>query len=48
MFASLDEEMKHDDAMGTTPREQIMKWGTIGFGSILLFCGLYFAIRLLG
>jgi hypothetical protein len=47
MFTSLDEEMKHDDAMGASPRERAMKWGMIALASILLFGGLYFAIRLL-
>jgi len=47
MFDSLNEQMKHDDAAGTSPRQRILKWMVIGITSLLLFGGLYWAIRML-
>ncbi len=47
MFDSLDEQMKHDAAEVTTKREQAVKWIVIGALSILLFSGLYMAVRVL-
>jgi hypothetical protein len=29
MFQSLDEQMKHDDALETTPGERMIKWAVI-------------------
>jgi hypothetical protein len=45
MFQSLDEQMKHDDALGTTPRQRIVKWAVIVVAAVVLFGGLYFAIQ---
>ena len=47
MFDSLDEQMKHDAAVETTKREQAVKWTVISTLSVLLFGGLYFAIKIL-
>jgi hypothetical protein len=45
MFKSLDEQMKHDDARETTPKQRIMKWAVIAVAAVVLFSGLYFAIQ---
>jgi len=47
MFTSLEDEIKHDEALAMNQRERFLKWGTIVVSSVLLFSGLYFAIRLL-
>ena len=47
MFDSLDEQMKHDAAKETTTGEQAVKWIVVATLSVLLFGGLYFAVRLL-
>ena len=47
MFDSLDEKIKRDDALETSRGERIGKGVAIGVLSILLFGGLYLAIRLL-
>ena len=47
MFDSLDEQIKHDDAIEISRKERIVKAVTITVLSILLFGGLYFAIRIL-
>jgi len=47
MFDSLDDQMKHDDALETTSGQRMGKWVTIGALSVLLFAGLIFAIRML-
>ena len=47
MFESLDEQMKHDAAKETTKGEQAVKWVVVATLSVLLFSGLYFAVRLL-
>ena len=47
MFDSLDEQIKHDEALKSTPRERMMKWVVVALASIVLFGGLYFAIRML-
>ena len=46
MFDSLDEQMKHDDAMVTTPWERVFKWATVAVVSVLVFGGVYLAIQL--
>jgi hypothetical protein len=48
MFDSLDEQMKHDDAAGTTARQRMLKWALIAIASLLFFGGVYAAIRMLG
>jgi hypothetical protein len=46
MFDSLDEKIKHDDAVETSRSERIAKGITVAILSILLFGGLYWAVRL--
>jgi hypothetical protein len=45
MFASLEEQMKRDDAKATSPRERIAKWAMIVFVAVAVFGGLYFAVH---
>ena len=45
MFASLEEQMKHDDAIATSPRQRMMKWAVIAFAAVAVFGGLYYAIQ---
>jgi len=47
MFASLEEQMKHDDAVATSPRERMTKWAVIGLVAVTVFGGLYYAIQAL-
>ena len=47
MFDSLSDQMKHDAAMATTKGQQAVKWVVVAALSVLLFSGLYFAVRLL-
>ncbi len=47
MFDSLDEQMKHDAQVETTKGQQAVKWVVIATLSVVVFGGLYFAIRLL-
>jgi len=47
MFDSLDEKMKHDAAQETTKSEQAVKWVVVAALSVLVFGGLYFAVRLM-
>jgi len=46
MFDSLDETIRHDDALETSRRERLGKRLVVAVLSILLFGGLYFAIRM--
>ena len=46
MFDNLDERMKHDDNQETTPRERIAKVIAMAVLSVLLFGGLYVAVRM--
>ena len=47
MFESLDDQMKLDAAKETTKREQAVKWTVVAALSVVLFGGLYFAVRIL-
>ncbi|HEY2013832.1 MAG TPA: hypothetical protein VGH38_10050 [Bryobacteraceae bacterium] len=47
MFDSLDEQIKHDNALEVTPRERIIKGVAIVFLSVVLFGGLYYAVRMM-
>jgi hypothetical protein len=47
MFNSLDEEMKHDDQATSTPRERRIFYAAVMMVSIILFGGLYAAIKYL-
>ncbi len=45
MFASLDEQMKIDDATAATPRQRITKWAATAFVAVVVFGGLYYALQ---
>jgi len=47
MFSSLDEQIKHDDAVGSTPRERWLRYCCIAIVSVLFFGGLYAGILML-
>jgi hypothetical protein len=47
MFATLDEQMKYDDAAATTPRQRTVKWAVIAVTAVVLFGLLFFGIQLL-
>jgi len=47
MFDSLDEKIKQDDAVEVSRKERVVKGVVIAVLSILLFGGLYLAVRLL-
>jgi len=47
MFESLDEKIKHDDAVEISRRERVVKGVVLAVLSILLFGGLYYAVRML-
>lgn len=47
MFETLDETIRHDDALETSRKERIVKGTIVIVLSILLFGGLYFAVRML-
>ncbi len=47
MFTSLDEQMKHDDAIGISPKERILKWAMVTLASVVLSGGIYYAIQML-
>ncbi len=47
MFDSLDEQIKHDDAVEISRGERIAKRVAVAALSVLLFGGLYFAVRML-
>ena len=48
MFASLDEQMKHDDATAASPRQRITKWAVIAFVAVAVFGALYYALQAIG
>ena len=48
MFTSLEEQMKHDDAIATSPRQRMTKWAVVTFVAVVLFGGLYYAIQAIG
>ncbi len=45
MFQSLDEQMKHDDAAATSPRQRMTKWAVIALLAVAVFSALYYAIQ---
>ena len=48
MFDSLDDKIKQDDRAEVSRNERVVKGLVIAALSILLFGGLYFAIRMVG
>jgi hypothetical protein len=47
MFTSLEEQMKHDDAIATSPQQRMTKWAVIALVAVAVFGGLYYAIQAL-
>lgn len=47
MFDSLSDQMKHDSAANETPVQRTLKLVAIVLVSVVLFGGLYFAVRML-
>ena len=47
MFASLEEQMKVDDATAASPRQRVTKWVVIAFVAIVVFGALYYALQAL-
>ena len=47
MFASLEEQMKVDDATTASPRQRLTKWAAIAFVAVVVFGGLYYALQVL-
>lgn len=47
MFESLDETMKHDEKMQTSPRERWMKYIVTAVVSVAVVGGLLLSIRML-
>lgn len=45
MFTSLEEQMKHDDAIATSPRERMTKWAVVAFVAVAVFGALYYAVH---
>jgi hypothetical protein len=46
MFDSLDDKIKHDAVVEISRKERIVKGVAIAVLSVLLFGGLYYAVRL--
>jgi hypothetical protein len=47
MFDSLDETIKHDDAVQSTQSERMFKWAAITIVSVLVFGGIFMAIQMM-
>ena len=47
MFATLDEQMKQDDAAATTTRQRAVEWAVIAVTAVVLFGALFVGIQLL-
>ena len=48
MFDSLEDRIRHDNTVEVSRRERIMKGLAISLLTILLFGGLYYAVRMTG
>ncbi len=46
MFESLADHIKEDEGVNT--RQQVVRWAAILAIAVVLFGGLYFAVRLMG
>lgn len=46
MFDSLEDQIKHDDDVEVPRKERIIRRVVVGVLSILLFGGLYLAVRM--
>ncbi len=47
MFDSLDEQMKHDDAVQRSTSERMFQWAAIAIASILVFGGAVLAVYMM-
>lgn len=47
MFASLDEQMKHDDATAASTPQRMTKWAVIVFVAVVVFGSLHYALQVL-
>lgn len=47
MFESLDEHIKHDQAVESTPVQRLLRWGLAVVVTLLILGGLYSAIQFL-
>jgi uncharacterized protein involved in exopolysaccharide biosynthesis len=45
MFASLDEQMKVDDATAESSRQRLTKWVVVAFVAVVVFGALYYALQ---
>jgi len=45
MFDSLADQIRHDEHEQTNSRERIIRWAVISVLSVVLFLGLYVAVR---
>jgi hypothetical protein len=45
MFASLDEQMKVDDATAESSRQRLTKWAVVTFVAVVVFGALYYALQ---
>jgi hypothetical protein len=45
MFASLDEQMKVDDATAESPRQRLSKWAVIALVAVVVFGSLFYALQ---
>ncbi len=48
MFDSLDEQMKHDDAVASSSKERLFKYGTTIVVAIVVFLAVYMAVQMVG
>jgi hypothetical protein len=48
MFDSLDDRIRHDNAAAIGRGERVVRVLAVSVLSVLLFGGLYFAVRMLG
>ena len=48
MFESLAEKIKEDDDQVTNTKERVALWSVVMIVSLLVFGGLYLAVRALG
>lgn len=48
MFDSLSDRIKADANIGTTPAQRFTQWVVVLAVSVVLFGGLYYAVRALG
>ena len=47
MFDSLDETMKHDDAVESSQSERMFKYAAVTVVSVLVFGGIFLAIQMM-